>query len=499
MNPALAYALQLARENRGPVDMYAKLMEQDEKLVQAGFPPMSPWWKKVLKRFYRAGRDRGVLRLVLRVGRRGGKSSTLCRVAVCEVLHGNHPVPPGDVGVFAFVSVKKPEALERLATVCEILDALGVEYTQSGPEVRPEGMRRCFRVYAASYRTSVGFTGIGLVFDEVARWRDDKTGANPATEILRSMRPTISTMPHACEFMSSSPFSTLDAHYDASEQGDTAEQHVAFAPTWVANPTLTKERCQKLEQDEATFNREYGAIPMAGGLAMFFDHREIEAAVFQDLQLGPDYEPGDIITAGGDFGFVRDSSGLVTMRRRGERRRVTGLLELKPGDTALKPSETVAEFAQVLQLHGISGVMADGHYRESIIEHLQEHQLGFLSAPTDVPATYVHLRTLLHQGLLELPQHKQLIRDLKEVQGRPTATGRLQIILPKRAGGGHADLTSALVLAAYQRAGTVVEQVQQLPDGWTQAELDDVAALVQRRKQQRGEGGLFSSGSVFSG
>jgi len=497
MDPVLEYAKQLRAERSGERDMFAELMWQDERLVAAGFPPISDWWKGVLRDFYAGGK----IRLVPQVGRRGGKSSTLCRVAVCEVLHGSHDVPPGDTGVFAFVSVKKPEALERLGTIREILDALGVDYEPSGDVIQLSGTRRAFRVYAASFRTSVGFTGIGLVFDEVSRWRDSDTGANPATEVLRSLRPTIVTMPNAREFLSSSPFSTLDAHYEAFERGDTAEQTVVNAPTWVANPTLSKDRCRQLEQDEATFDREYGAVPMSGGLATFVDHRELEAAVRTAAELGPttaDYQPDDTLTAGADFGFARDSSAIVTMRRRGGIYRVTDLLELRPGpDAALKPSETVAEFAAMLVAHGIDGVMADAHYRESIIEHLAEEQLGFLDAPADVPATYVRLRTLLHQGQLELPEHKQLLRDLKEVQARPTAAGRLQIVLPRRTGGGHADIVSALVLAAWQRAGKVVQAATILDNGWTQQEHDEVQALIRKRQRARGDDGWMSDDCTF--
>ena len=75
----------------------------DRTLVEAGFPAMSAWWRDALATFYASGRRQ----LVLRVGRRGGKSSTLSRVAVCEALYGEHPIPPGDVGVVAFVSVRR--------------------------------------------------------------------------------------------------------------------------------------------------------------------------------------------------------------------------------------------------------------------------------------------------------------------------------------------------------------------------------------------------------
>ncbi len=477
MSDLLAYAARIAPPKR---DVYAALLRIDAELVAADFPPLSEWWRDTLKGFYESRKRR----IVLRVGRRGGKSSSLCRVAVAEVLHGDHKVPPGDVGVFAFVSVKRADASERLRTIAEILDVLKVPHEQSGDEIRIPGTNRLFRVYTANYRTSVGMTLIGLVADEVARWRDDDTGANPATEILRSMRPAMLTMRNAHEFLSSSPFSTIDAHHEAFERGNTDEQAVAWAPTWIAHPEQTEARCRELEPDEPTFRREYGAEPMGAGLSSFLDARAIDAAIHEyDRAIAP----GDMLTAGADFGFRRDSSALVTVRRRESLVVPLDIVEMRPDREPLKPSEVVKRFAESMKARQLRGVMADGHYRQSIMEHLETHDLAFIDAPTDVPETYVRFRVMLHQGNLRLPKHDRLIRDLKEVQSRPTAAGRLSILLPRRPGGGHADMVSALVLACWQRVGTEIPKVPDMPDGWTQAELDDVGRMIARRRADRGE------------
>ena len=94
----------------------------ERALVAAGFPPMSPWWRSTVEHFYASGR----CQLVLRVGRRGGKSSTLCRLGVIEALFGEHAIPPGDVGVVGFVSVGRDESAKRIRTITAILDALKV-------------------------------------------------------------------------------------------------------------------------------------------------------------------------------------------------------------------------------------------------------------------------------------------------------------------------------------------------------------------------------------
>jgi hypothetical protein len=94
------------------VNVYDAILKINAALVAAGWPALSRWWRRVLKAFYRSKRRR----LVLRVGRRGGKSTALCLIAVAEAVFGAHAVPPGDIGCAVFVSASKEEARARLKT-----------------------------------------------------------------------------------------------------------------------------------------------------------------------------------------------------------------------------------------------------------------------------------------------------------------------------------------------------------------------------------------------
>ena len=483
---ALSYALRKKREPA--VSVYEGLLRNDEILVSRHFPPLSPWWKKTLKNFYGQPRQR----LVARVGRRGGKSSTLCRVIVAELMYGTHHVTPGDVGVFACISVKKAEARERLHTIKSILMALKVDHVHRGDEIRIRNRPLAARVYAASYRTAVGMTCVGIVCDEVARWRDEDTGANPAKEVLASVRPSLATMVNSHEFLSSSPWSTLDAHYEAYEIGNTAEQLVATAPTWVANPTISQERCEQLEPDEQTREREYGAIPMKAGLSSFFDGNAIEEAIDQNIHCPMPPSPNEKLTAGADFGFKRDSSAIAVVAKDadGHMHRLIDYMELKPKpNEPLKPSETVAAFASVLKRNYLKSVMSDHHYREAVSEYLSRNAMGLISAPGGALGNmkvYVQARSLIHQGRVRIPDHQQLRRDLLEVQHRPTPNGGLRIILPRRTGGGHADLVSAFVLALYQKGGATMPEDMLMPNGWTRKEMEACDELARELKGEDG-------------
>lgn len=464
-------------------DLFARLLELDDQLAAKGFPRMSQWWRDVLGRFYQSKKRW----LVLRVGRRGGKSSTLCRMAVVEVLFGRYAIPPGDVGYWAFISTTREEASARLVTIKAILDAIGCRYRPVENGVIVEGRNVGFKTYVATIAGVSGFTAIGFTADELAKWKDKDTGANPANEVLKSLKPAMATVPNSKGILSSSPFSTIDAHAEAFDAGDSEFQMCAHAPTWVANPTITEEMTKELEEDEATRLREYGAVPMSAGTHYFFDHAAIEAAVRPDLFLPAKAEPGMVVTAGADFAFISDHAALAVAFRIGDwnkaRVRVGDVLDLEPrAGEPLKPKAVVGAFAEKMKEHRCHGVMADSHYKMSIVEHLDEYDMGFIDAPTDVAQPFIRTRVLLNGGRLDLPNHARLKLQMKQVMQRPTPNGSLAIILPRKAGTGHCDIVSALVLAAWQPNGYEVPI-----DPGTQSEADrmleqDLEAWRQRQR-----------------
>ena len=65
--------------------------------------------------------------------------------------------------------------------------------------------RVSIRVATCSFRSIRGFTAAAVICDEVAFWRADD-GANPATEVLRALRPRLATIPDSLLLAISSPY-----------------------------------------------------------------------------------------------------------------------------------------------------------------------------------------------------------------------------------------------------------------------------------------------------
>jgi hypothetical protein len=167
--------------------------------------------------------------------------------------------------------------------------------------------------------------------------------------------------------------------------------------------------------------------------------------------------PGDEVSAGGDFGFRQDASAICVTHRTGGSLLLADLLEMRPDGQPLVPSHVVRTFAQRLRTHaGLTHLVADGHYRETIVEHLDEYDLGFLDAPSGsegVAEVYMRARGLFRERCVRIPKHPRLIEQLKSVQWRPNSGGSVSIILPRTPGQGHCDLVSAFVLSLWELGG----------------------------------------------
>jgi hypothetical protein len=449
-------------------DVMARYLELDRKLVERGFVPTSPWWLDTLSKFYRTKKRT----LVPRVGRRGGKSSTLCRVGVTEALHGNHRIPEGDVGVVAIVSVDRREAGKRILTVRSILDALGVAHRPIDGGVQLVDAPIAFQVFTGTISGVSGFTAICVICDEVSKWRDSDTGANPATEVLASIKPTMATMRRARLFLSSSPMGELDAHAAAYRLGDDDAQSVAYAPTWIANPSVTEAETHKDERDELKWRREYAAIPLEDHEHGVFASVLLDAATRAEPTVPR--EEGCTYVAAMDPAMRGDAWTLVVGTRRwvdGKVKRSVVLAKEWRGTVSapLDPDVVLLEVKRAVGDYGISVVYSDQASADALKAIGRRHELSVVIEPSTHAgnlARYESLSTYLADEQVEIPPDPQLRADLLSVRKRLTSNG-FTIELP-RTGDRHADYAPAVALCLTRP----MAEPPPLPTGKSRAQLE---------------------------
>lgn len=434
--------------------LYLQLLELDERLRAAGWPGLSAFWKRTLQRFFGSK----ARRLVLRVGRRGGKSLTMCKLALLIALCGEWTaaLPPGELGVLAFLSVDKEEAASRLRTITAMLDALGEPYARRGDEVELERRPALFRVLTATVAGVVGRTCISVFADEVSRWKDAETGANPAREIIASVAPSMATIREARLFLVSSPWSETDFHAQEFERGDTEHQQVAQAATWEANPTLTEDQTKALEPHGPTWLREYAGRPTAGSTSIC-SRAEYDACETKGVDRR---EPvaGGFYAHLADFGFRVDSTAILTMHQelRAASDRIDEVVALDRlsvlAPTPLRkvtPVDAVRALADHVREFGGGPVYCDQFHFDSMAALCLERGIKLVQLPDTPTALTTRIRSLQARfaaGTVSLIEHETLRREVLAAQLQLHAGGRMTLRAPDRRGA-HDDTVSVLLKA----------------------------------------------------
>lgn len=455
--------------------------EVDARLVRAGFPPTSAWWRATFERWYR-WRAR---QLVVRAGRRAGKSSSLSRLGVVEALYGAHAIPPGDVGVVAVISTTRPEAGERLRTIRAILEALGVRYRPADHGIELVDRPIAFRAHTATVAGVSGFTAVFVLCDEVAKWRDADTGANPATTVLASLRPTLASQPRARIVLSSSPLGTLDAHFDAYAVGETDFQTCVHAPTWTANPTITEAETHALEPDEQAWAREYAAVPQA----------EVESSLLTSALIERATRPamGDVARLVGHHYVAamdpatRANAWTLAIATRGPDgvRRVVAAREHRGSvSRPLSPRAVFADWKPLLESYGIVVVATDQWACDALADLAIEAGLALAPEPwtsTSKAEAYEALLKHAQDKLVEFPRDEAVREDLLGIRKKLTRNGVTYELAYQH--GRHSDYAPAIAMAVGK--ASIAAEAERKPLSAVEAAEAEKRAFLEGRMAQR--------------
>jgi hypothetical protein len=206
------------------------LLWTDEKVTARGLPPMSSWWRQSLGLFYASGKRWGIFR----VGRGGGKSTTLVRVAGSEAVFAERQIPPGQRWMWPFLSVEQADASRRVLELQIVLRCMGIatEIKKVSNRLTIElndinGQLIEFISIAATIAGVSGPTTIGTTIDEEAKLRDKVKNVNPSTEILISLMQTFRAREGVRAIRCSSAWTDGGSHAQSIDEGDTDSNFIA--------------------------------------------------------------------------------------------------------------------------------------------------------------------------------------------------------------------------------------------------------------------------------
>jgi hypothetical protein len=334
--------------------------------------------------------------------------------------------------------------------------------------------------------TGRGVPIVAALLDEAAFYFDETNGVVNDRAIFNALVPRL--LPGGQILIVSSPWAEVGLLYAEfqSNHGEPKTALAAFCPTLAmrddADTIETVER--EYQRDAVNAGREFGAKFLPVTANQFFDPRAIEAAIDDAMVIPMARVPGAVVAPAGDFAFRRNASALVIVQQTPQFFWTALISERKPDGTPLKPSVVVGDFARDMKPYGADTLTADGHYRESIAEHLETSGIYLAPAPegqSGVADMHQVARMLLHEGRAKIPRHERLIAQLKAITAKPQPGGGLSFSSPESKDGSHGDIARAWVTAMWRASKETPDTSAVEPTHGT----DDWLRFREEQREQR--------------
>ena len=295
-------------------------------------------------------------------------------------------------------------------------------------------------VKTASYRTTRGFTVVGLVADELAFWRSEES-ANPDREILNALRPGMLTVPGALLLALSSPYAArgeLHRMHERHYGKDGAGVLVWAAASRVMNPTLPQDEIDRaFEEDPAAAAAEYGGAFRRDVEALFTPDAIDAVTIEARLELPPCDQLTYVAFADPGGGSGKDSMTLAIAHLEDGRGVLDCMRERRP---PFSPDDVVQEFVQTLRSYHVHELEGDRYAAAWVPEAFARHGISYNGAKRVKSDLYRNFVAAVNAARVELLDLPKLRTQLVTLERRTARGGKDSIDHPK---GGHDDVANA--------------------------------------------------------
>jgi len=425
---------------------------QDKQLLGAAFGKQQTWatWFAVLKAAYcrpldasgraafrkvAGGRKppaKKVRELIVCVSRRGGKGRMGAALAVYEALLVDHSahLAPGETGVVACVSPTRAQAT--------ILLDYAKGYLQASPLLRDEVSEitsdeirlkngNVIATLANDYRTLRGRTLLFALLDEASFLRDE-TSSTPDIETARALLPGLLTTGGMLAVMSSPYrqtgllFSRVRDYFGKNDP----EVLVVKGESRLFNPTLSESSIEaaRISDPQAAAAEWFGEF--RSDLHQFLDDALVDGAIdtARPMEISP---RGDLsYMAFADLsGGRHDASVIAIGHSEGEDDKIRYIADVVRGFRAPHdPHSAVRDFASVAKEYGITEIFGDAYAGDWVSGAFAEAGINYRRSELNRSALYLEGLPLFVRGLVNIPDHPILTRELRLLERRTTRSGR---------------------------------------------------------------------------
>lgn len=366
------------------------------------------------------------------VGRRGGKTRAAGTLAayVGGLCDHSPYLAPGERGVIPILAASVTQAgrafmhakgiIQHSPVLAEMVDGDPTAdtirlTTQVDIEVRP-----------ANFRTVRSITAVAAIADEIAFWQIEGA-ANPDSEILNALRPSLATTGGPL-FVISSPYAKRGELYgtfkrDFGPQGDPIVL-VAKGPSKTFNSTLSdRVIARAYERDAAAASAEYGG-EFRNDVQAFIDRDVVEACVSRGIYEREPQRGVEYLAFVDPSGGSNDSMTMAIAHAEGEVATLDLTRERKP---PFSPEATVAEFCADLKRYGITKITGDRYAGEWPREQFRKHGIAYELADRPRSDLYRDMLPLLNSRKADLLDQAVIVTQIVGLERRVARGGRESI------------------------------------------------------------------------
>jgi hypothetical protein len=417
-------------------------------------------------------------------GRRSGKSKISAACALYLALFVKYPLARTDRLMCLVIAGSVDQARTVFDYVRGFLDASPALSGEVANVTQHEITLRngvVIAVHANSFRTVRGRTLVAAILDEVSFWRDE-TSALPDVEVYRAVLPSLATT-NGMLIGISTPYRKLgllhQKHRDHFGQ-DGDDVLVVQGATQVFNPTLS----------DATIAAQRGADPAGAvsewdaefriDVSSWLDDQLIDDAVEhgRPLELPPRGDAHYKCAVDASGGVGADSYTIAIAHKVGEQL----VVDVVRGTVGkFDPLEVTKQYAALCREYRIGTVVGDAYGAEWVKGAWSKCSIAYMRS--DLPKSQIYLECvpLFTRGLVRLPDHPKLLRELRLLERRTHRSGKDTVDHPRNGRDDHANAV-ALALRSLSRLFGYDTSYRMMDD-----DLDEVSEAEQESRQWRRE------------
>jgi hypothetical protein len=383
--------------------------------------------------------DGPVRRIIVLVGRRGGKDRFLSAVAVwraalCTDWREHQSAGEGAVVILLGADKKQAGILRKYCAGLAEAPLLAREVVRHTGELTEFKNGSSLEISTNDVRLVRGRSAIAVLGSECCYWKTDEFNASSDEEVVGAAEPSMAMCPDGgLLLLGSSVYRKrgyMHRQYRELHGRDDAEDIVWFAPSTVMNPRLSAKVVERaLAKDAQKARAEYLNV-WREDLSDFIPLDVVEACTDRGVYERPPRRGVQYVAYADAAGGTGTDSFTLAVAHRGAPCELDLIRERKP---RFVPAQVVAEYATILKSYGINKVHGDKYAGGFHSSEWATHGIEFVSSERSTSENYLAALPLLLAGRVRLLDSAALRNQLSSLERRVGAGDHERVDHPAHA------------------------------------------------------------------